>query len=418
MRIWLLKDGDPLPIDGENIRLLRMGLIAQKLSEKGHQVVWWTSTLNHAKKTFRATEDKDVSIYSNYTIRLLHGPGYKKNVSLQRILHNRIIAKKFIAAALTEERPDIILAALPTVELAKVATNYGKKHNIPVVLDLRDMWPDIMVDIMPKILQPLVRLILSWQFYAVRKACEDASALFGITSGFLQWGLSYAGRKRNSFDAVYPLAYSDVKPEETDLGKATDFWRQYSINDDKKNFVIVYVGSLVGSHKLHALIEIAKKANNDLRFVIAGDGPFLKEYQEQAQGCPNIIFTGWIDKPKLWVLLRMASIGVALDAQRKDYLVSISNKVAEYLSAGLPVLSNLPETSELGKTLLENECGFCFNESDISSFVKVLDKCRSDSQLLKNMSKNARTLYEQKFVAEKVYENMCDHLENIASSKI
>ncbi|CAL7963025.1 conserved hypothetical protein [Gammaproteobacteria bacterium] len=417
MRIWLLKDGDPLPTDGENIRLLRMGLIAQKLAEKGHQVIWWTSTLNHAKKAFRTTEDKDISIYSNYIIKLLHGPGYKKNVSIQRILHNRIVARKFLSAAQSEVIPNIILAALPTVELAKAATSYGKQYNVPVVLDLRDMWPDIMVDIMPKILQPFARLVLSWQFCAAKRACKDASALFGITSGFLQWGLNYAGRKRNAFDAVYPLAYSDAKPKEVDLDKATGFWRQYNINSDKKSFVVVYVGSLVGSHKLSALIEILKKSSNDLKFIVAGDGPFLKEYQEQAQGCSNIIFTGWIDKPKLWVLLRMASVGVALDAQRKDYLMSISNKVAEYFSAGLPVLSNLPETSELGKMLLENESGFCFNELDSGSFAEVLNKCRDDGQLLKNISKNARDLYEKMFVAEKVYANMCNHLENIANNK-
>jgi len=41
-----------------------------------------------------------------------------------------------------EVPPHIILCTLPTIDLYFATTIYGKKVRVPVVLDIRDMWPD------------------------------------------------------------------------------------------------------------------------------------------------------------------------------------------------------------------------------------------------------------------------------------
>ncbi|HBS51473.1 MAG TPA: hypothetical protein DEA62_00540, partial [Coxiellaceae bacterium] len=279
MRIWLLKDGELLPTDGKDVRLLRMGLLANELSRRGHQVIWWTSTLNHFKKEFRVACDKDMRVDSNYLVKLLHGPGYQKNISFQRIFHNRVIAKRFLQAAQEEERPDIVLASLPTIEFALAATQYGKQYNVPVILDLRDMWPDIFVDIMPKFLRIFARIALEWQFHAMYDACKNATALFGISQGFLNWGLQYAARERGLFDAVYPLAYPDTLLDRSVVDELSQFWRQQGIYKNKNDFILVYAGSLVSSHRINSVIETVKFLGNDVKLVIAGQGPLLAEYQ-------------------------------------------------------------------------------------------------------------------------------------------
>ena len=49
MHIWLLKDGENLPIDGSH-RKMRTWLMAEALLRAGHSVTWWSSTHNHQKK--------------------------------------------------------------------------------------------------------------------------------------------------------------------------------------------------------------------------------------------------------------------------------------------------------------------------------------------------------------------------------
>ncbi len=414
MRIWLLKDGDPLPTDGENVRLLRMGLLAQELVKRGHEMVWWTSTLNHSKKEFRAGCDRDLNISNSCLIKLLHGPGYKRNISFQRIYHNRVVAKKFLQVAQRLKQPDIVLAALPTIELALAATQYGKKYRVPVLLDLRDMWPDIMVEVMPGILRPFARIVLEWQFRAAKEACQSATGLIGVTPAFLRWGLNYAQRDQNEFDAVYPLAYSDVKPDDESIKAATLFWEKYGIKSSDGCFIISFVGSVNKSFQLGVVIEAVKKMGDQVKLVIGGVGSQLEEFRKQASGCGNIFLPGWLDKPKIWALLKMSSVGIAPYIRRRDFLILITNKPAEYLSFGLPVVTSL-SSGTLGDLLAEHQCGFSYPDDNACNLERILFRIKNNAVLKENMSKNARSLYEKMFVAEKVYANMCSHLENIAS---
>ena len=60
-----------------------------------------------------------------------------------------LIGCKFYKYAQEEVKPDIILSSLPTLKLSLSAVEYGKKMNIPLVLDMRDMWPDVFLDYIP-----------------------------------------------------------------------------------------------------------------------------------------------------------------------------------------------------------------------------------------------------------------------------
>ena len=63
-------------------------------------------------------------------------------------------------------RPDLILCSYPTIELSVEAVRYGRTHGIPVVLDVRDLWPDIVLDLLPTILRSPGRVALTRLFRA------------------------------------------------------------------------------------------------------------------------------------------------------------------------------------------------------------------------------------------------------------
>lgn len=42
MRVWVIKAGEPLPIDADRPRKFRAGWIAHTLAARGHDVTWWT----------------------------------------------------------------------------------------------------------------------------------------------------------------------------------------------------------------------------------------------------------------------------------------------------------------------------------------------------------------------------------------
>src|SRR5688572_25660999 len=113
MRVWLVTIGEPLPFDSGNERLLRAGILADMLAKRGDTVVWWNSTFNHSLKKLRTNKDAVVQVAPNYEVRLLHGGGYDRNISLSRIRDHRRIAKRFMQLAPREPRPDVILCSYP-----------------------------------------------------------------------------------------------------------------------------------------------------------------------------------------------------------------------------------------------------------------------------------------------------------------
>lgn len=95
MRIWLITIGEPLPIDSSNERLYGTGVLANLLIEKGHEIIWWTSTFDHIRKRQRFNMNSSIDINNYFKIKLLHSVTYKKNVSINRIINHYMIARKF-----------------------------------------------------------------------------------------------------------------------------------------------------------------------------------------------------------------------------------------------------------------------------------------------------------------------------------
>ena len=64
--------------------------------------------------------------------------------------HHKIVAKKFNEIALSNhiEFPDLILCAYPAIELSRAGVQFANKIGVPVVVDIRDLWPDIFVEIL------------------------------------------------------------------------------------------------------------------------------------------------------------------------------------------------------------------------------------------------------------------------------
>ena len=415
MNIWLIKISEPLPIDGADVRLGRIGLIAKELIKRGHNITWFASDYDHFRQVSRFRRDKNIQLVKNYQLRLLSAVAYKKTVSFRRLINHIVIAKKFIKDAQSLLLPDIILCALPSIELSYEAVKLAKKHKIPIIIDLRDMWPDIFLDRTKGIMKCLVKPWVSQLKRKMNYICGNATALFGITEGFLEWGLQYAKRKKSNLDGVFSLAYSSEKPNEKVIKEAENFWASLGLSADQ--FVVCYVGSFRPIMEIETLIKAVMPLDIPYKLVIAGagDGNRVKAYKKIAKGNNNIIFSGWINKPQIQVLLKMSQVGLAPYRSSRDFVISIPNKPIEYFSAGLPVVSSLK--GELAKLLEIKQCGCTYENNDVEALRKILLKLFNDKALRMKISENARALYQERFVAERVYSDMIDRLERIVKSK-
>lgn len=415
MKIWLITVGEPLPTDAGENRLLRTGLLADALVEKGHEVTWWTSTFDHTRRQHRFACDTELHPRVNLEIRLLHGTGYKKNVSLGRLVDHVIIAYKFLRFCPATLKPDIILCSMPTVELSVATVWHGKKMRIPVILDVRDLWPDIFVELAPPRLRAIAKMVLFPMFWAVRTACNGATAIIGNSPGFVEWGLRYAGRLRNRWDRDFPFGYSQRPPDEAAVMRARLFWEKFGLTEKCDDcFVACFFGTIGRQFDLGTIIVAAHKlaeSGRKFKFVLCGDGGALDDYKRLAAACDNIIFPGWVGASEIWALMQISHVGLAPYENGEGFKNNLPNKPIEYLSAGLPVVSSLQ--GYLEDMLTTNDCGLTYHSGSAESLADAMIFFYENPSKLRLMSQNAFTLYKKKFVAETIYEELIDYLEQV-----
>lgn len=414
MRVWLVQGGEPLAIDPGSPRLMRYSMLAEELARRGHEVVWWTSAFDHYRKQMREVARQSVSVGGDeYIIVTLRAIGYRAHVSLRRMVDQWWTGRDLRRRSRRERSPDVICCGLPTLELATASRALGRRHGCPVVLDIRDLWPDIFVDVVPERLRPLARPLFRPMERMANRSCESAAAIIGITDEFVQWGVDRAGRDRTDRDLAVPLAC--VRPEAGIVEDA--FWE--GIGVDPRRPIVAFVGSFNRNFDFAPVVDAARRWSRqepEVQFVLCGTGPHLKVVEEMAAGLSNVVLPGWLEAPQLAALLQSATIGIAPYVPSSSFLASIPNKVIEYLSHGLPVVCSL-EQGVAGRLLATQDCGVMYSPEVEGSFDMALRRALGDAAKGTSMGTAARRVFEENFDSREVYGRMAGLLEELAASR-
>ena len=423
MRAWLIQISEVLPIDGESPRLARMGQLAAILAERGHTVDWWASTFDYRLRSWRASETTTVSVAPSYRLHLLHAGGYMRNVSLERLRYQRSIAQEFRRASALAPRPDVILCSYPTIELALAAAEYGHRHGIPVVLDVRDMWPDIFLRLVPRgarhVGEPLARLALAPMVSQARRAFRLATAITGNTRDMVEWALRYGGRDARPDDRDFPHGYAQPPHDERALADARSRWRERGIAPEAGEFLIVFFGAFARAPEFDTVLEAARLLEGGperARFVLCGTGPREAEIRARAAERTNVTVPGWIGADDIWALMEMSAVGLLCYHSTFDFEASIPNKPIEYLAGGLPVLSSL-ERGVLRDLLAAEDCGRSYRNGHPDELAAIVRELAHDSALHQRLSARARSVFERYFESSRVYGAFADHLERLAARR-
>ncbi|MBI3502705.1 MAG: glycosyltransferase family 4 protein [Bacteroidetes bacterium] len=402
MHIWLVQIGEPLPLDS-SVKKMRTALLADKLIERGHTVLWWASAFDHVKKKWVAQNDSVVEIKNGYEIFALKGIGYKKNISLSRFIDHRIIARNFKKFALQKTKPDAMIVSMPAHDLAYQAVMFAKKNNIPVIVDVRDEWPDLFVNYAPSVLRPFTWFFLFNDFAMVKKTMHYADSLVSMMDSLLQWGLKYAGRKQTENDKVFYLGGKKIVNENKNIN--------LSFSEKLKDkFVVTFIGTFVENNDPAILIVCAKKLQNEkIHFLLAGDGELLHEIKKKTKDLNNVTFPGWLNENEINELLKISKIGVAPAKKIRD---AFPNKVFSYLSAGLPVITSFH--GDLKNSIEEHQIGYFYLPNDVTALTNCILKLYKDQDLYRKMLVNTKKIFEEKFDAEKIYDEYAKHVELIA----
>ena len=420
MKVWIIQTGEPIHIDNGKIRPMRAMNLSDYLIKAGHKVTLWTSAFDHAKKSHRSKKFKKIIYNNSLEILLIPSIGYSGNISVKRLLDHFILGynlkKKF--SEKDQDLPDIAFIGYPPIETAYVGINFLKKHNIPTILDIKDLWPSLFLEPFPKILKPIARLLFHPYFYIAKKTIRNSYTICSMSEDYINWTNSFSKRKINSKNIIAPLSTRIQILNKNEIENAKNWWKKFGIIE-KNNSRFYFVGNINSSYDFKLVRDSLKKLKEskiDFQFIICGEGSELEKTKSLFDYFSNVVFPGWIDYPKIKVLGELSNSAIIPYKNIENFQLNMTNKVSDALSLGTPIISSVDGL--LAKFIEENNVGFtCTKKSGINMHEAIL-KLIKDKYLREKMSKNCIEIYNRSYNADNVYKTLVKRMEKIIQNKI
>lgn len=413
MKVWIITIYEPLPFGGAETKPQRCGMLAKALLERGCIVNLWTSAFNHVSHKHIHKHSFVERVGDQMSIQFIKGCGYPNDLSPKRLFHNRQTAREFTQLAHNyKELPDIIVAPVPILELAEAAVSYARKQEIPIIVDIRDLWPDIYLTMIPEFMNTIGKKLLYFEYRRAKNVFRNATGITAVSEVYLQKGLFHAQRDIRNTDRFFPLGSEDVVRRSTSPNTMLDSIIQKQAIEHNK-FTVIYVGTFSKFYDLETILDAAKllASNVEIHLLIVGTGEQSEKFKKIAASLKNVTMTGWLNAIEMRLALDASDVGLV--AYSKKAIMSLPNKPFEYMAAGLPLLSSLP--GELAQLIEENMIGRYYEPGNPKSLAEEIVWFFEHAEETRKMGKKASEVFFQDFRSDVVYGRFSEYLEWIVT---
>lgn len=404
MKIHLINPYATLPNEGW--RKYRTNIAAEQLANAGHKVTLWISNIDHRSKLKRSEKYTEFIVNENFEIRIVPSINYSQNGSISRIKYEQNFAKNVRKIFLSKNiQSDCIIITDPCVFFGDILYDIVKNTNSKFIIDILDIWPEVFITLLPKLLKPFSNFIFRPLFIKRQSLYKKADGLLAVTRDYLENALKYTKNKPAQVVYIGIEENEDILFE--NIKEKDDFTKE------EKEKWIIYAGTLGINYDIDTLLKLAliiEKQDFQWKLLIAGDGP-MKEHVStfiENNKLTKTIYLGRLEVEKLNQLY--SKCDVALSTYLKTSTVSMPVKAFDNISFGLPVINSL--NREYGHLIESENIGLQYEAENAEDLFERLHYLLSSSELLFTMRKNALKLSEKFFIKEqyKAYINFVEQV--------
>jgi len=290
------------------------------------------------------------------------------------------------------DKPDLILASSVHPLTLVAGIKLGKKYNIPVICEVRDLWPEAIFTFnKAKEKSILGKILVRGEYWIYKRADALIFTKEGDTDYIKErkWDKQHGGK--------IDLRKTHYINNGVDIEAFNSALNQNILADDdldNQKFNVVYVGAIRPVNNVGNLLETAAKLKDytDIQFLIYGDGNQRYELEERVknENISNVKFKGFVNKKYIPYILSKSSVNI-LNYSSTQYnwaRGNSSNKLFEYLASGKPVIS----TVKMGYSIIDKyNCGFELEENNPDELMNAILNVRNmDEKNYEEYSTNAK----------------------------
>lgn len=381
----------------------------RRLRDDGHDVLVITSTARlpglagRKRKGFVEAEVDGIPVWavpSGYSNRM----GFAR-----RVIEFLRFALRSSIGVLSAPKPDLIYASSTPLTVAIPALTGRIFRGIPLVFEVRDLWPEVpagMGILRSPVLLGLARGLARTTY---RRSARIIALSPGMREGVLRYGVP------PERVVVIPNG-SDLDLFRPDIDGGA-LRRRHDLGD---RFLLVHTGAMGLVNGLDFLVPVSEQLARRLPSAVicligeGGQRPHL-ERQARERRLDNLRFLDPVPKTEIPEWLAAADLGLMLIRRIPILEMNSANKFFDYAAAGLPCLMNYGGWK--AELLRRYDAGVAAETDDPEAFAAEIARLASDRGRLAEMGRNARRMAEAEFDRDAQYRAMVDCLRAGISGK-
>lgn len=283
-----------------------------------------------------------------------------------------LIYAKQVKAFVKGRNYDVVFASSSRLMTAVLGASVARKQNIPLYLDIRDIFVDTIKDVLPRKLSWLMKPVFgALEHWAVSRA----DRLNVVSAGFLPY-----------FESRYPqvpkvVFTNGIDDEFLRVAPNACIDRCSSADEEApcaEPVEVVYAGNMGEGQGLHHIIpELAKELEGRASFRLIGGGgrlPQLEDAITQA-GCANVVIEPPVARAELIQIYQQANV---LFLHLNDYAAFrkvLPSKLFEYGALGKPIWAGVAGyAAEFVSENLDN--AMVFPPCDVAGAIEAFENLR------------------------------------------
>ena len=297
---------------------------------------------------------------------------------------------------------DVVIASSPTLFSAVSAWLIARVRRVPFVLEVRDLWPEAIVELgllRPHSLAARALTALAHFLYA------QAARVVVVTESFAD-RLAAQGVPRAKLAVIPNGADTRLFSPQAD-GRAT----RAALGLDHQ-FVVAYVGSHGLSHGLDAVLEAAAH-QPDVTYLMVGDGAERQRLlvERERRSLANVRMLPSVPKPQVPGLYAAADVCLVPLRNVALFETFVPSKLFEVLAAGRPVIGAV--RGEARALLARSGGALLVEPEDGSAIASAVQQLRVDPALRAELGRRGRAFAEQHYDREALARRYLDLLREV-----
>ena len=221
-----------------------------------------------------------------------------------------------------------------------------KKYQIPLVLHIQDIYPESLLEKLPKWIRKIIEIPL---VYMDKQTVNLATSIIVVSKNMFHFYKENRGIAEKRI-----MLISNWQDESFFVNT-----KQENKPNDKSIFTFMYLGNIGPVAGVELLIRSFMKVNSaNAQLIIAGSGSNKKVCQKIASEVKNIHFADIPTGLSAVADMQSKADVLLLPVKKNAAMSSIPSKLIAYLFSAKPIIATVDKESDTAKTLIEAKCGW------------------------------------------------------------